>query len=110
MTEEVAGMMLTNPNTLGIFEKQIQRIAEVVHAKGGLLYMDGANMNALVGVAQPGALRRGRDAPEPAQDLLHPAWRRRAGLGTRGRQEGSGALPALSYGGEVSRRNVLLGL
>jgi len=55
MTEEVAGMMLTNPNTLGIFEKQIQRIAEVVHAKGGLLYMDGANMNALVGVAQPGA-------------------------------------------------------
>jgi glycine dehydrogenase subunit 2 len=54
MTEEVAGMMLTNPNTLGIFEKQIRSIAEVVHAKGGLLYMDGANMNALVGVAQPG--------------------------------------------------------
>jgi glycine dehydrogenase subunit 2 len=55
MTEEVAGIMVTNPNTLGIFEKQIPRIAEIVHAKGGLLYMDGANMNALLGVVQPGA-------------------------------------------------------
>jgi glycine dehydrogenase subunit 2 len=55
VTEEVAGIMLTNPNTLGIFEMQIHQIADIVHAKGGLLYMDGANMNALVGVAQPGA-------------------------------------------------------
>ena len=54
MTGEVAGLMLTNPNTLGIFEQDIQRICEIVHAKGGLVYMDGANMNALVGVAQPG--------------------------------------------------------
>ncbi len=53
MTEEVAGLMLTNPNTLGIFETQILEIASLVHSKGGLLYMDGANMNALVGVARP---------------------------------------------------------
>jgi len=54
MTEEVAGLMLTNPNTLGIFETDIVKICEVVHARGGLVYMDGANMNALVGVARPG--------------------------------------------------------
>ncbi len=53
MTGEVAGLMLTNPNTLGIFEAQIGDICERVHAKGGLVYMDGANMNALVGVARP---------------------------------------------------------
>ncbi|MGH9395560.1 MAG: aminomethyl-transferring glycine dehydrogenase subunit GcvPB [Terriglobia bacterium] len=54
MAGDVAGLMLTNPNTLGIFEEQIRDIASVVHAKGGLVYMDGANMNALVGVARPG--------------------------------------------------------
>jgi glycine dehydrogenase subunit 2 len=54
MNEDVAGLMLTNPNTLGIFDAQIGKIAEILHAKGGLLYMDGANMNALVGKARPG--------------------------------------------------------
>jgi len=54
MTEDVAALMLTNPNTLGIFEKQIDRIAEIVHARGGLVYMDGANMNALLGKVRPG--------------------------------------------------------
>jgi len=54
MTDEVAALMLTNPNTLGIFEAQIREIAEIVHARGGVVYMDGANMNALVGVARPG--------------------------------------------------------
>jgi glycine cleavage system P protein (glycine dehydrogenase) subunit 2 len=51
---DVAALMVTNPNTLGVFEDQILRIAEVVHAKGALLYMDGANMNALMGIARPG--------------------------------------------------------
>ncbi len=55
MDTSVAGLMLTNPNTLGIFETEIREIARRVHAKGGLVYMDGANMNALVGVAQPGS-------------------------------------------------------
>jgi len=51
---EVAGLMLTNPNTLGLFERNIQEICQIVHSAGGLVYMDGANMNALVGVARPG--------------------------------------------------------
>jgi glycine dehydrogenase subunit 2 len=54
MNEEVAGLMLTNPNTLGVFEQNIHKIADILHAKGGLLYMDGANMNALVGKVRPG--------------------------------------------------------
>ncbi len=51
---DVAGFMLTNPNTLGLFEKNIREICRVVHEAGGLVYMDGANMNALVGIARPG--------------------------------------------------------
>ena len=54
MAEDVAALMVTNPNTLGVFESDICRIAEIVHAKGGLVYMDGANMNALTGVVRPG--------------------------------------------------------
>ena len=54
MNEDIAGLMLTNPNTLGIFEQEIHKIAEILHSKGGLLYMDGANMNALVGKTRPG--------------------------------------------------------
>jgi len=50
----VAGVMFTNPNTVGIFEKDIKQICEIIHTAGGLVYMDGANMNALVGVARPG--------------------------------------------------------
>ena len=50
----VAGVMFTNPNTVGIFEKDIKEICEIIHTAGGLVYMDGANMNALVGVARPG--------------------------------------------------------
>jgi glycine dehydrogenase subunit 2 len=54
MDEDVAAIMITNPNTLGVFESHIAEIAEIVHAKGGLVYGDGANMNALLGVARPG--------------------------------------------------------
>jgi len=54
MNEEVAALMLTNPNTLGVYEQDILRIGEILHARGGLLYMDGANLNALVGKARPG--------------------------------------------------------
>src|SRR6202030_722117 len=56
VTEDVAALMITNPSTLGIFEERIPEIAEILHAKGALLYMDGANMNALAGVARPGDL------------------------------------------------------
>jgi len=54
VNENVAALMLTNPNTLGVFEQEIHKIADVLHAKGALLYMDGANMNALVGKVRPG--------------------------------------------------------
>jgi len=54
MSEDVACLMLTNPNTLGIFETAISEIAEIVHGKGGLIYMDGANFNALMGYSRPG--------------------------------------------------------
>jgi len=54
MDEDVAAIMITNPNTLGIFESHIAEIAEIVHGKGGLVYGDGANFNALLGVARPG--------------------------------------------------------
>ena len=54
MSEEVAAVMVTNPNTLGVFEWDILDISEIVHSKGGLVYMDGANMNALVGKLRPG--------------------------------------------------------
>jgi glycine dehydrogenase subunit 2 len=52
--EETAALMLTNPSTIGVFESQIAEIAKILHAKGALLYMDGANMNALVGKTRPG--------------------------------------------------------
>src|SRR5579862_6358007 len=54
MNEDVAALMVTNPNTLGVFEQEIHKIADLMHDKGGLLYMDGANMNALVGKVRPG--------------------------------------------------------
>lgn len=54
LSDEIAGIMLTNPNTIGIFEKDIKEIARLVHEAGGLLYYDGANLNALLGVARPG--------------------------------------------------------
>jgi glycine dehydrogenase subunit 2 len=52
--EQTAALMLTNPSTLGVFESQVGKIAEILHAKGALFYMDGANMNALVGKTRPG--------------------------------------------------------
>ncbi|MBZ5576561.1 MAG: aminomethyl-transferring glycine dehydrogenase subunit GcvPB [Acidobacteriia bacterium] len=52
--QDVAALMVTNPNTLGVFEHDIIQAAEILHAKGALLYMDGANMNALMGIARPG--------------------------------------------------------
>lgn len=54
LNDEVAALMLTNPNTLGIFEKNICVIEKALHEAGALLYMDGANLNALIGIAQPG--------------------------------------------------------
>jgi len=54
MDENTAAIMITNPNTLGIFEKEISRIAGIVHKRGGLVYIDGANLNALMGIVRFG--------------------------------------------------------
>ena len=54
LDDEVGVFMITNPNTLGIFDDQVAEIADLVHRQGGLIYLDGANMNAIVGIARPG--------------------------------------------------------
>jgi glycine dehydrogenase subunit 2 len=56
LSPRTAGMMLTNPNTLGLFEEQIVEICDLVHGAGGLMYGDGANFNAILGIAKPGEL------------------------------------------------------
>ena len=53
MDEDTAAVMLTNPNTLGLFERNIKEIARIVHEKGGLVYCDGANLNAVMGIVNP---------------------------------------------------------
>ena len=75
--EDVAAVMLTNPNTCGLFERDVVAIAEAVHAFGAFLYADGANFNAIVGKVQAGRSRRRRHAHQPPQDLLDAPWRRR---------------------------------
>jgi len=54
--ENTAGFMLTNPNTLGLFETQVEKIAEIIHSVDGLMYMDGANLNAILGIVRPGKI------------------------------------------------------
>ncbi len=56
LTDEVAGIMLTNPNTVGLFEKDILTMSELIHENGGLLYYDGANLNPLLGKGKPGMM------------------------------------------------------
>ncbi|MBM3333113.1 aminomethyl-transferring glycine dehydrogenase subunit GcvPB [Candidatus Sumerlaeota bacterium] len=65
LDDRVAGMMLTNPNTVGVFETNVCEIARKVHAVGGLMYYDGANLNAIAGVVRPG------DPPEAGFDVVH---------------------------------------
>jgi len=52
--DQTAGIMITNPNTVGVFEENIIKVTDILHSRGALVYMDGANMNALVGMARPG--------------------------------------------------------
>jgi glycine dehydrogenase subunit 2 len=54
VNDDVAAIMVTNPNTLGIFESDIAEVCEIMHAKGALVYMDGANLNAMMGITRPG--------------------------------------------------------
>ncbi len=91
---DVAGIMLTNPNTLGLFEEDIEAIAAAIHEVGGLLYYDGANLNAILGVVRPGRHGIRHRAHEPAQDIRHAARRGRARGRPRGRLAPPGGLPA----------------
>ena len=54
LDDQIAVFMITNPNTLGLFDRQVGQIADQVHKRGGLIYLDGANMNAILGIARPG--------------------------------------------------------
>jgi glycine dehydrogenase len=78
--DTLAALMVTYPSTHGVFEAAIDEICALVHDHGGQVYLDGANLNALVGVARPGSVRCGRQPPQPPQDVLHPArwWEVRA--------------------------------
>ena len=82
-------------------------IAELLHDRGALLYLDGANMNAILGVARPGRLGRRPDALQPAQDLLRPARRRRPRRRADRRPRPPGALPARADGRPTRRRDLL---
>ena len=85
MTEDVAALMVTNPNTLGVFESDIRRAAAIVHARGGLVYMDGANMNALTGIVRPGDM-----GVDVMHINLHKTFATPHGGGGPGRSTGGG--------------------
>ena len=102
---DVAGIMLTNPNTLGLFEEDIAEIAAAVHEVGGLLYYDGANLNAILGVTRPGRHGLRHRAHEPPQDLRGSPRRRRPGRRTGRRLRPPGRLPARPAAGAHARRH-----
>ena len=93
--------MITYPSTHGVFEETVRDVCQITHDHGGQVYLDGANLNAMVGLAKPGEIGGDVSHSEPAQDLLHPAWRRRAGHGA---DRGEGASGAASAGASGNRR------
>ncbi|MFQ5871003.1 MAG: aminomethyl-transferring glycine dehydrogenase subunit GcvPB [Candidatus Geothermarchaeales archaeon] len=85
LSHRTAGMMLTNPNTLGIFEKRIREVADMTHEAGALLYYDGANLNAIAGIARPGDM---------GFDLVHLNLHKTFGTPHGGGGPGSGPVGA----------------
>ena len=83
--ENVAGFMLTNPNTLGLFEENIKKIAELVHLVDGILYYDGANLNGVLGIARPGDM---------GFDIIHLNLHKTFGVPHGGGGPGAGAICA----------------
>ena len=71
MDEETAAVMLTNPNTLGMFETEILKITEIVHKRGGLVYCDGANLNAVMGKTKMKCHGNRCFTLQFTQDILH---------------------------------------
>ena len=100
---KLAAIMITYPSTHGVFEEGVREICDIVHGHGGQVYIDGANMNAMVGLCAPGRVRRRCIASQPAQDLLHPAWRRRSGRRPDRREGAPGAFPAGASRGALAQ-------
>ena len=80
--DNLAALMVTYPSTHGVFETEIKRICDMVHENGGLVYMDGANMNAQVGLTSPGIIGADVCHLKFTQDFCYSSWRRRPGNGT----------------------------
>ena len=104
VNERTAGLMLTNPSTLGLFDEGIAEVAEIFHSRGALLYYDGANLNAVVGKSRPGDM--GFDI---VHYNLHKTFSQPHGGGGPGRRAGGGArrpraVPALAAGRPRRRR------
>ena len=93
LDDDVAAIMITNPNTLGLFETHICEVADLVHDAGGLVYMDGANMNALLGISRPGDF---------GVDIVHLNLHKTFSTPHGGGGPGSG--PVAVAGGEPNRR------
>ena len=98
----LAAIMITYPSTHGVFEQEVRAICDIVHAHGGQVYLDGANLNAQVGVGPPRRLRRRRQPRQSAQDILHSPRRRWPRHGSDRRQGSSGAVPAGASGASGS--------
>jgi glycine dehydrogenase subunit 2 len=106
VSENTAGLMLTNPNTLGIFEEDIAEIADIIHDAGGLLYYDGANLNAIIGKTRPGDM---------GYDIVHINIHKTFGTPHGGGGPGAGPIgvckelakflpvPAVAYNSKVKR-------
>ena len=88
--------MMTNPNTVGLFDPQIGEIARLLHDQGALLYLDGANMNAILGVVRPGDMGVDLMHYNPHKTFTRSAWRRRARCRANRGPRAPGALPSRS--------------
>ena len=82
--DTLAALMITYPSTHGVFEEGVKDICALVHDHGGQVYLDGANLNALVGLARPGDMGADVCHMNLHKNVLHPAWRRRPGIGPIG--------------------------
>ena len=90
----LAALMITYPSTHGVFEEEIIDICNTVHEHGGQVYLDGANLNAMVGLARPGDIGADVCHMNLHKTFCIPAWRRRTGRRPHRRRAASGALPA----------------
>ena len=95
-SKTLAAIMITYPSTHGVFEEQIREICDIVHAHGGQVYLDGANLNAQVGLSRPGDYGADVSHLNLHKTFCIPAWRRRPGHGTDRREGASRAIPARS--------------